>query len=77
MKACGVRTFIRRAWRRVLRPEEIARLHKAMRQVLRAAIGLGGSSISDFLDAEGKPGSYQMRHRVYGRDGEKCYRCGA
>ena len=60
-----------------LSAEEIARLHQAMGQVLRAAIKLGGSSISDFLDAEGKPGSYQMRHRVYGREGEKCYRCGA
>lgn len=60
-----------------LSAEEIARLHQAMGRVLRAAIKLGGSSISDFLDAEGKPGSYQMRHRVYGREGEKCYRCGA
>ena len=59
-----------------LSTEEIARLHQAIRQVLRAAIKLGGSSISDFLDAEGKPGSYQMRHRVYGREGRKCFRCG-
>jgi formamidopyrimidine-DNA glycosylase len=57
--------------------QEIARLHQAMRQILRAAIKLGGSSISDFLDAEGKRGSYQTRHRVYGREGEKCFRCGA
>jgi formamidopyrimidine-DNA glycosylase len=57
--------------------QEIARLHQAMRQILRAAIKLGGSSISDFLDAEGKRGSYQMRHRVYGREGQKCFRCGA
>jgi formamidopyrimidine-DNA glycosylase len=60
-----------------LKEEEVARLHQAIRQVLRTAIKLGGSSISDFLDAEGKPGSYQMRHRVYGREGEKCFRCGA
>jgi formamidopyrimidine-DNA glycosylase len=56
---------------------EISRLHQAMRQVLKAAIKLGGSSISDFLDAEGKPGSYQQRHRVYGRESEKCFGCGA
>jgi formamidopyrimidine-DNA glycosylase len=60
-----------------LKAEEVARLHQAMGQVLRAAIKLGGSSISDFLDAEGNPGSYQMRHRVYGREGQKCFRCGA
>lgn len=59
-----------------LNAQEIARLHQAIRRVLRAAIKLGGSSISDFLDAEGKRGSYQMRHRVYGREGEQCFRCG-
>jgi hypothetical protein len=36
-----------------------------------------GSSISDFLDAEGQPGEYQRHHRAYGREGEDCYRCGA
>jgi len=60
-----------------LSAEEIARLHQAIRHILRAAIKLGGSSISDFLDAEGKPGSYQMRHRAYGREGRKCFRCGS
>jgi formamidopyrimidine-DNA glycosylase len=60
-----------------LNAREIARLHQAMHRILRAAIKLGGSSISDFLDAEGKRGSYQMRHRVYGREGEECFRCGA
>jgi hypothetical protein len=34
-----------------------------------------GSSISDFLDAEGEPGEYQRRHRAYGREGKPCYRC--
>jgi formamidopyrimidine-DNA glycosylase len=60
-----------------LSTQEIVRLHKAMLQILRAAIKLGGSSISDFLDAEGKRGSYQVRHRAYGREGERCFRCGA
>src|SRR5262249_40076724 len=60
-----------------LNADEGARLHQAMRDVLNAAIKLGGSSISDFLDAEGKPGLYQQRHRVYGREGKKCPRCGA
>jgi formamidopyrimidine-DNA glycosylase len=60
-----------------LSAQEAARLHHSIREVLRAAIKLGGSSISDFLDAEGKPGAYQMRHRVYGREGKKCFRCGA
>lgn len=59
------------------KPEQLRALHKAMREVLTAAIRLRGSSISDFLDAEGQPGSYQSRHRVYGRAGKPCPRCGA
>jgi formamidopyrimidine-DNA glycosylase len=51
-------------------------LHHELRAVLEKAIAMRGSSISDFLDAEGEPGEYQRRHRAYGREGEKCYRCG-
>jgi formamidopyrimidine-DNA glycosylase len=72
-------------WRAKIHPErlaanlsaqELVKLHRAMQQILQSAIRLGGSSISDFLDAEGKRGSYQLRHRAYGREGEKCSRCG-
>lgn len=55
---------------------EIHRLYRAMRQVLTAAIGLRGSSISDFVDSYGLPGDFQSKHRVYDREGEKCFRCG-
>jgi formamidopyrimidine-DNA glycosylase len=51
-------------------------LHRALRDILEKAIILRGSSISDFLDAEGEPGEYQRRHRAYGREGKGCYRCG-
>jgi formamidopyrimidine-DNA glycosylase len=54
-----------------------ATLHRVLREILQKAIVLRGSSISDFLDAEGQPGEYQRHHRVYGREGEDCYRCGA
>ncbi|MFZ0702217.1 MAG: bifunctional DNA-formamidopyrimidine glycosylase/DNA-(apurinic or apyrimidinic site) lyase [Candidatus Acidiferrales bacterium] len=60
-----------------LKREESARLYRAMQQVLRAAIRLGGSSISDYVNAEGQPGEFQIRHRVYQREGKKCSRCGA
>ncbi len=50
-------------------------LWHALRQILRKAIEMRGSSISDFLDAEGEPGEYQRRHRAYGREGKRCYRC--
>ena len=51
-------------------------LHHALRAILEKAIVMRGSSISDFLDAEGEPGEYQRRHRAYGREGKPCYRCG-
>jgi len=60
-----------------LRRKEVARLHRAMQQILREAIRLGGSSISDYVNAEGLPGEFQIRHRVYQREGKKCSRCGA
>ncbi|HVA72529.1 MAG TPA: bifunctional DNA-formamidopyrimidine glycosylase/DNA-(apurinic or apyrimidinic site) lyase [Candidatus Limnocylindrales bacterium] len=59
-----------------LNHEEVTRLNRAVRKVLRAAIRLGGSSISDYVNAEGEPGEFQIRHRVYQREGKKCARCG-
>jgi formamidopyrimidine-DNA glycosylase len=50
-------------------------LRGALQEILRKAIVLRGSSISDFLDAEGEPGEYQRHHRAYGREGKPCYRC--
>lgn len=57
-------------------PAEAERLRKALQKILQQAIVMRGSSISDFLDAEGRPGEYQRHHRAYGREGKKCYRCG-
>ena len=50
-------------------------LCRVLQDILRKAIVLRGSSISDFLDAEGKPGEYQRHHRAYGREGKNCCRC--
>jgi formamidopyrimidine-DNA glycosylase len=55
--------------------EELAKLHAAVKQVLREAIKLGGSSISDYVDADGEEGFFQLRHRVYGRESEPCLVC--
>jgi formamidopyrimidine-DNA glycosylase len=55
--------------------EEAGSLHRALQQILEKAIALRGSSISDFLDAEGEPGEYQLHHKAYGREGKACYRC--
>jgi formamidopyrimidine-DNA glycosylase len=58
-----------------LSAEEVRSLHGALQQILEKAIVLRGSSISDFLDAEGEPGEYQLHHKAYGREGKACYRC--
>ncbi len=50
-------------------------LRRVLQDILKKAIVLRGSSISDFLDAEGEPGEYQRHHRAYGREGKNCYRC--
>lgn len=50
-------------------------LRRMLREILQKAIVMRGSSISDFLDAEGEPGEYQRHHRAYGREGKRCYRC--
>lgn len=55
----------------------VGRLHDAMAQVLTEAIAHGGSSISDYVDADGRAGSFQLLHRVYGKAGEPCPACGA
>jgi formamidopyrimidine-DNA glycosylase len=53
------------------------RIVKAAKAVLREAIRHRGSSISDYLDGEGQPGSFQGRFRVYDREGEPCQVCAA
>ena len=56
--------------------EQLRKLHLAVQEVLREAIALGGSSISDYVDADGEEGFFQLQHRVYGREGEPCLVCG-
>jgi formamidopyrimidine-DNA glycosylase len=51
-------------------------LHSAIVEVLSEAVARGGSSISDYVDAEGRPGWFQLQHRVYQRTGEPCPVCG-
>ncbi len=55
--------------------DELRRLHKGLKQVLQEAIRLGGSSISDYVDSDGQEGFFQLKHRVYGREGEPCRKC--
>jgi formamidopyrimidine-DNA glycosylase len=55
--------------------EQLAKLLVAVKEVLREAIALGGSSISDYVDADGQEGFFQFQHRVYGRQAEPCLVC--
>jgi formamidopyrimidine-DNA glycosylase len=59
-----------------LRRERARLLHEAIGKVLREAIDAGGSSISDYVDAEGRKGFFQFSHRVYQRTGQPCLVCG-
>jgi formamidopyrimidine-DNA glycosylase len=56
--------------------EELRKLHGALQQVLAHAIELGGSSVSDYVDADGVRGFFQLEHKVYSRAGENCLDCG-
>lgn len=55
---------------------DLERLRRALRQVLEQAIGLGGSSVSDYVDANGVRGFFQLEHRVYQRTDQPCRLCG-
>ena len=54
---------------------ELERLRLALREVLEHAIRLGGSSVSDYVDAEGVRGFFQLEHCVYLRTGLACRIC--
>jgi len=54
---------------------ELERLRLSLCQVLEHAIRLGGSSVSDYVDADGVRGFFQLEHCVYLRTGLPCRRC--
>jgi len=50
-------------------------LLRAVKSVLRRAVKLQGTSFSDYIDIEGRPGNFLPRLKVYQRTGEPCRRC--
>jgi formamidopyrimidine-DNA glycosylase len=58
-----------------IKRDRARKLYDAMTAVLTEAIQAGGSSISDYVDAEGRKGFFQISHRVYQRTGEPCVTC--
>ena len=55
----------------------IRRLHQTLVDVLERAIEMRGTSVDDYVDADGLRGGFQNKLSVYGRQGEPCLRCGA
>jgi formamidopyrimidine-DNA glycosylase len=56
--------------------EELRKLHTGLKKVLREAIRRGGSTVRNYVDQDGKEGLFQLKHRVYGREGLPCLVCG-
>lgn len=56
--------------------KEVARLWESTRKILALAIEAKGSTLRDYVDAEGRSGGFQFFHKVYDREGEPCVTCG-
>ena len=72
LHAAGVHP-LRRA--HTLDSKEAARLLQAIKSTLRRAIRLNGTTLVDYRRADGREGSFQNHHRVYGREGKPCRVC--
>ena len=61
-----------------LKKGEIKRLTSSVHSVLGSAIAARGSSLADeqYRDLQGAPGQFQLKHKVYGRQGQDCVSCG-
>lgn len=58
-----------------LAPRDASRLLECVRGILEESVASGGSTINDYLKADGELGGFQDFHRVYGKTGEPCPRC--
>ena len=65
---CQVRTLEEDDWQRLI---------PLSRRILTRAIACGGSTISDFINASGESGYFQMNFTVYGRQALPCRQCGS
>jgi formamidopyrimidine-DNA glycosylase len=57
-------------------PERLDRLAKEVKAVLGEAIRQGGTTLRDYVNADGTPGYFRQKLHVYERDGHSCRRCG-
>jgi formamidopyrimidine-DNA glycosylase len=56
--------------------EELRRVHRGVRDALRAGIARQGATLRDYATPDGERGGMQEEFKVYGREGEPCVRCG-
>jgi formamidopyrimidine-DNA glycosylase len=59
-----------------LTPAELTALVRGIKRALRRGIARQGTTLRDYRNADGAAGEMQTEFRVYGRDGEPCFRCG-
>ena len=59
---------------RNLKKNKIRILILSIKKILKDSISKGGSSIKDFINSEGKSGTFQQYFRVYGKQNEDCSR---
>lgn len=52
--------------------KNLKKMYLAIKKILRYSIKLGGDSMSDFRNLEGKRGKFQNKHKAYKKTGEKC-----
>lgn len=58
-----------------IKPEEIKKLHIGINKILKKSIEKGGTSVDTYVTLSGGKGGYEKYLKVYGREGEKCFRC--
>ena len=59
-----------------LSDEELAKLHAEIQRIIQTAVEQGGSSVANYIMADGSRGTYAREHKVYGRGGKECLVCG-
>jgi formamidopyrimidine-DNA glycosylase len=58
-----------------LSQEEVKKLHKAIKRILKKAVAVGGSSVANYRLVDNSKGNYAREHKIYGKVGEKCKKC--
>ena len=58
-----------------LKEKDLRKIYKYIKEVLKEAISLGGESISDYRRPNGSKGGFDLKRKVYRREGEPCFVC--